>query len=239
MKDIYHIMGAKHILFGVGSFVPSLLMLSNNVEKIYVPSNYGIPGILEGKACLFGKKVEIHLYDVKEYLEKIGDKGVRSSQARDVMLNYPKEVIKKEETKKPENVIVTETNNAPSEEKKKVEIKKLDKIKRINFKSGYMLDSIEFVFYDGATRKYGGNGGKNKREIELANNEAILSFKQLHSPSYLGYGIIIKTSLKEYKILGTKAPKGPYKENEIKVEKDKEMVGLKFEGNKLIGIELV
>jgi hypothetical protein len=244
MKDIYHIMGAKHILFGVGSFVPSLLMLSNNVEKIYVPSNYGIPGILEGKACLFGKKVEIHLYDVKEYLEKIGNKGVRSAHARDVMLNYPKEVIKKEEKQKeekqkPENVIVTETNNAPPEEIKKVEIKKLDKIKKMIFKSGYMLDSLEFVFYDGSTRKYGGNGGKNKREIELANNEAVLSFKQVHSTSYLGYGIIIKTSLKEYKILGTKAPKGPYKENELKVEKDKEMVGLKFEGNKLTGIELV
>ena len=74
-------------------------MLSNNVEKIYVPSNYGIPGILEGEVCLFGKKVEIELYDVTEYLERIGNKGVRSAHARDVMLNYPKEVKKIEEEK--------------------------------------------------------------------------------------------------------------------------------------------
>ncbi len=239
MKDIYHIMGAKHILFGVGSFVPCLLMLSNNVEKIYVPSNYGIPGILEGEVCLFGKKVEIELYDVTEYLERIGNKGVRSAYARDVMLNYPKEVKKIEEEKKIENVIVTETKKTSSGENKNIEIKKLDKIKKINFKTGYMLDSIEFVFYDNSVKKYGGNGGKNKREIELANNEAIVSLKQIYSSSYLGYGIIIKTSIKEYKILGTKAPKENYEYNEVKVEKDKEMIGLKFESNKLVGIELI
>jgi hypothetical protein len=57
-KDIRTIMGAKHIIFGIGSFVPALLLLSNNVEKIYVPNNYGVPRILEGKKCLFGIKYD-------------------------------------------------------------------------------------------------------------------------------------------------------------------------------------
>jgi len=36
-KDIYYILNSKNICFGMGSFIPSLLLFNNNVKKIYYP----------------------------------------------------------------------------------------------------------------------------------------------------------------------------------------------------------
>ena len=36
-KDIYYILNSKNICFGMGSFIPSLLLFNNNIKKIYYP----------------------------------------------------------------------------------------------------------------------------------------------------------------------------------------------------------
>ena len=244
-KDIRTIMGAKHIIFGIGSFVPALLLLSNNVEKIYVPNNYGVPRILEGKKCLFGKKVKIKQYDISDYLDKMGDKGVRSRYSRDLMLHYPKEIPKPKNNNnnnnnsKPKN---NNNNNSPekilfSDDISDEELKSL-KLKKIIIRAGQYLDGVIFFFDNDKKRIYGGIGGKVVKEIELEDNEIIKSVQQIYNKLYFGLGIIFKTSKdKEYKITGKKGYSGVALMSIMEADKDKELVGLKLDGNKIIGIE--
>ncbi len=243
-KDIKTIMGAKHLIFGIGSFVPALLLLSNNIEKIYVPSNYGIPGILEGERCLFGKKVEIVEVDVNKYMEIIGTKGVRSRYARDVMLNYPDEVpVPVQQAKKGNN-----SNNSNKSEKKidpilsydeisDTELKKL-KLKKIAIRAGQYLDGIMFAFDNNKHRYYGGKGGKLVNEIELEEGEVIKSVQHIYTDNYMGFGVILTTSKNNTHISTGK--KG-YSDNHLKeiltADKDEEIIGLKFKENLIIGIE--
>ena len=252
MNDIKTIMSAKHLVFGIGSFVPSLLLLSNNIEKIYVPSNYGIPTIFEGEACLFGKKVEIKEYDISEYIERIGNEGVRTRRARDIMLAYPKQVLNtevdKKQDKKQENkkVVVKETKPKdkpkeintviPTDEINKDEISNL-KISKIIIRANIYLDQIIFVFSNGKCRSYGKKGGRVVKEIILEENEKIKSVNHIHGDMYLGYGVTIKTSLdKTYEVLAKKeAPEDYF--NTLKAGDDEEIIGLNFKENRVVGIE--
>lgn len=248
MNDVKLIMAATHLVFGIGSFVPSLLLLSNNVKKIYVPCNYGVPSILEGSKCLFNKKIEIKEYDVKEYLERIGDEGVRNRRARNIMLAYPKEVPEPEIDKNinNKNVVVKETKPKPkpkeiniiipTDEITRDEISNL-KINKIIIRANNYLDQIIFVFSNGKCRFYGKKGGKVVKEIILEENEKIKSINHIHGDMYLGYGVNIKTSLnKTYEVLAKKqAPEDYF--NTIKAGDDEEIIGLNFKENRVVGIE--
>ena len=232
-RDIETIMSATHLVFGIGSFVPSLLMLSNNIEKIYVPSNYGVPRILEGEKCLFGKKIELIEYNIDEYIKRIGNNGVRSRMARDVMIHYPDEV------KIPESVKQNPKNNIETimthDEMNKEELSIL-KLKKVVIKAGELLDRVVFNFDKNKNRYYGKNGGKVVKEIVL-NNEVITGVQQIYKDSYLGHGIIITTTNNKYVVSG----KGRYKDDclqeEYKAKASKEIIGLVFDKNKIVGIE--
>ena len=257
-KDIKMIMSAKHLVFGIGSFVPSLLLLSNNIEKIYVPSNYGIPTIFEGESCLFGKKVEIKEYDISDYIDRIGNEGVRSRHARDIMLAYPKEVpkievdkkevdkkeVNKKEERKVEKKKVIEKKSQhvkidtiiPTDEINKDEIRNL-KIAKIIIRANNYLDQIIFVFTNNKCRFYGKKGGRVVKEIILEENEKIKSVNHIHGSMYLGHGINIKTSLdKTYEVLAKKEASEDYF-NTLKAGDDEEIIGLNFQENRVVGIE--
>ena len=91
------------IVFGVGSIVPTLLMLSKNIKNIYVPSNYGIPGILEGEKCLFNKKLNIEYYDHNYYhIENKTKEDDSNWNLRD--MHHVRDTISKI-SKKPEEVL--------------------------------------------------------------------------------------------------------------------------------------
>ena len=259
LTDIKLIMGAKHLVFGVGSFVPSLLMLSNNIQKIYVPSNYGIPGILERENCLFNRKLDIESHDYTEYLLKMGGKGVRSKYARDVMLLWPDcnhiEPPKKPQNqapKKPQNQAPNkpqnQSPNKPQNKPKKnheymcyeditdEELKTL-KMKKLVIRSGNYLDCIIFIYENNKKRLFGENGGKYTDEIILEDDEIITSIQQLYASEYLGIGGVVTTSKRNKLIFKGKKNYGPGDFKEVFSENNKEIIGLELEGNKIVGVE--
>lgn len=249
-KDIELIMSAKNLAFGVGSFVPALLMLSNNIEYAYVASNYGVPGILEGEKCLFGKTIKIDEYDCSEYLEKIGERGVRTRYARDVMLSWPNsediiEEIKvkpkreskpKNETKVKTNPVNVKIDDIECYDEITAEELKLLKMKRIVVRSGNFLDNITFVYENDKKRTYGSGGGRLTHDIQL-DNEVIVSVQQIYARLYFGVGVILKTSKgNEHIIKGRKS----YKDADLKdifSDNKREIIGLKIRENEIIGIE--
>jgi len=259
LKDIKLIMGAKHLVFGVGSFVPALLMLSKNIKKIYVPSNYGIPGILEGENCLFNKKLDIESYDYTDYLSKIGSKGVRTKYARDVMLLWP-DCNHLEEPKKPQNKSQDKPQNKSQDKPQNKsqdkpqnksqnkpeymyyeditdnELKTL-KMKKLIIRSGNYLDSITFIYENNKKRLFGEMGGKDETEIILDDDEIITGIQQIHAKEYLGLGIIVNTSKRDKLICKSRKNYGPGDLKEVFSENNKEIIGIKLEGNEIIGIE--
>ena len=251
LKDIKLIMGAKHLVFGVGSFVPALLMLSKNIKKIYVPSNYGIPGILEGENCLFNKKLDIESYDYTDYLSKIGSKGVRTKYARDVMLLWPDcnhlEEPKKTQNKsqdKPQNKSQDKPQNKSQNKPEYMyyeditdnELKTL-KMKKLIIRSGNYLDSITFIYENNKKRLFGERGGKDENEIILDDDEIITGIQQIHAKEYLGLGVIVNTSKRDKLICKSRKKYGPGDLKEVFSENNKEIIGIKLEGNEIIGIE--
>ena len=259
LTDIKLIMGAKHLVFGVGSFVPSLLMLSNNIQKIYVPSNYGIPGILERENCLFNRKLDIESHDYTEYLLKMGGKGVRSKYARDVMLLWPDcnhiEPPKKPQNQAPKKPQIQAPNkpqnqspNKPQNKPKKnheymcyeditdEELKTL-KMKKLVIRSGNYLDCIIFIYENNKKRLFGENGGKYTDEIILEDDEIITSIQQLYAREYLGIGVVVSTSKRNKLIFKGKKNYGPGDFKEVFSENNKEIIGLELEGNKIVGVE--
>ena len=270
LKDIKLIMGAKHLVFGVGSFVPSLLMLSKKIQKIYVPSNYGIPGILEGENCLFNKKLDIESYDYTDYLLKIGSKGVRTKYAREVMLLWPncnhleepKKPLKQDD--KPKDKSKDKSKDKPKDKSKDKPKDKLDnkpvhkpkpkpeymcykditdeelktlKIKKLIIKSGNYLDCITFIYENNKKRLYGENGGKDTNEIVLDDNEIITSIQQIYSKEYLGIGLVVNTSKRNKLEFKGRKNYGPGDLKEVFSENNKEIIGIKLEGNEIVGIE--
>jgi len=61
-KDIKLILEATHIVVSFGTFVPSLLLLSNNVQHIYNPSYQSID-----KVHFHANKIQIHETDLTKY----------------------------------------------------------------------------------------------------------------------------------------------------------------------------
>jgi len=251
LKDIKLIMGAKHLVFGVGSFVPTLLMLSKKIQKIYVPSNYGIPGILEGETCLFNKKLDIECYDYTDYISKIGGKGVRTKYARDVMLLWP-DCNHLEEPKKPQNKSQDKPQNKSQDKPQNKsqnkpeymyyeditdnELKTL-KMKKLIIRSGNYLDSITFIYENNKKRLFGEMGGKDENEIILDDDEIITCIQQIYAKEYLGLGVIVNTSKRDKLIFKSRKNYGPGDLKEVFSENNKEIIGIKLNGSEIIGIE--
>lgn len=135
-------------------------------------------------------------------------------------------------------------------------------ITKIESKAGQLVDKISFYFEDGEDINYGGGGGSYLENFILKKNEKIIKVKQYIDYKYnwktnkfLGYRIDFETNhQRSYKIssliaynLGWRGKNGDFKPHEtdyheknyisFNISPNKELIGLKFNNGKLIGIE--
>ena len=111
------------------------------------------------------------------------------------------------------------------------------KIKKLIIKSGNYLDCITFIYENNKKRLYGENGGKDTNEIVLDDNEIITSIQQIYSKEYLGIGVVVNTSKRNKLEFKGRKNYGPGDLKEVFSENNKEIIGIKLEGNEIVGIE--
>jgi len=83
IDDVSVILTCKHIVMSFGTFVPALLLLSNYIQKVYVPSYI----CKVGKELISTKNIEVVSTDLEQYIRRIN--GWRNTpEQRALMLEF-------------------------------------------------------------------------------------------------------------------------------------------------------
>ena len=90
VKDIELIMGAKNLVYGQGTFIPTLLLFHDNIKTIYKINCIMPVGITKNyfKTYLIHKNIKSHTYYCKDYFKQIGHFN-NSAKQRNLMITYP------------------------------------------------------------------------------------------------------------------------------------------------------
>jgi hypothetical protein len=84
-KDIKLLLSAKNVVMSFGTFVPSLLIVSNRIEKMYKPS-YAEKGS-KSITLLTTLGIEVHDFELSDYFNKQSP-WENSKLQRDLLINY-------------------------------------------------------------------------------------------------------------------------------------------------------
>lgn len=84
IDDIKLVLGSKNIIDSFGTFIPSLINLSNNIEKVY-KVNYQVESLI----YKVNKNIKKEIFDYNNYKNKIGKWENKKSQNK-LMLTYKK-----------------------------------------------------------------------------------------------------------------------------------------------------
>ena len=84
-KDIKLLLSAKNVVMSFGTFVPSLLIVSNRIEKMYKPS-YAEKGS-KSITLLTTLGIEVHDFELSDYFNKQSP-WKNSKLQRDLLINY-------------------------------------------------------------------------------------------------------------------------------------------------------
>ena len=84
-KDIYYILNSKNVCFGLGSFIPSLLLFNNNIKKIYYPE-YCHRFLID--LIDYENK---YTYKLDNYIKK--GEWKNTSKQRNIIINYELKII--------------------------------------------------------------------------------------------------------------------------------------------------
>lgn len=83
-EDIKLLLASENIIMSIGSFVPSLLLLSNNIKKLYKPSYQSLEFYEK-----FFNDIEIINIDLTDYRNKQYP-WINSKKQRELLINYKK-----------------------------------------------------------------------------------------------------------------------------------------------------
>jgi len=91
-KDIQLILGAKNLVFGQGTFIPSLLLFHDNIKRVYKINCKNPEGINKDylKTYLRHKNIQSYTYYCDDYFQKMGYFTNNPKQIK-LMLTYPKQ----------------------------------------------------------------------------------------------------------------------------------------------------
>jgi hypothetical protein len=84
-KDIKLLLASNNVIMSFGTFVPSLLTVSNKIEKMYKPSYAGNGS--KNMALLTTLGIEVHDFELRDYFNKQG-RWKNSKLQRDLLINY-------------------------------------------------------------------------------------------------------------------------------------------------------
>lgn len=113
-----------------------------------------------------------------------------------------------------------------------------NRITKIGYRKGFDIDKIILHLSNKEKKEYGGDGG-SPGIISLEENEKIKTVKHYSNGWNKGKRIKFITNIKTITIEGEKG-KGVEQENvtsQFNISPNKELIGLKFEKSKLVGIE--
>jgi hypothetical protein len=82
IRDIEIILGARNIISSIGTFVPSLVIFNNKLEKMYMPSYQMNQYLLE-----YLNNIQIIKIDLEEYKKKI-NKWKNTIEQKKIMIEY-------------------------------------------------------------------------------------------------------------------------------------------------------
>lgn len=82
IKDLHEtikiVLAAKIIVFGIGTFIVSLLNFSKNIQSVYAPHAY----------CIYNKNIGVHKGDMSDYIATMGNIWKNTPKQREIMLTY-------------------------------------------------------------------------------------------------------------------------------------------------------